>query len=187
MRLRPPSRLKHLYPAALLASAGFLGPVQGQQANPAVQEAYFRAVAEHFGVTFQEVTIISEGELQPDEVPVVVFLAERAGVSSDALAAFRRGRRPWREVARRFGLNAQAFHLTLPDGVELGRLSRAYGEFRGRPVAEWAGIQLEDDEIVALVNLRVLLERTGVSPSRILRLREEAGSFLATLPLIVPR
>jgi len=188
VRLGLPSIFLQSFPVAILASTALLGPAAlGQEVNPAVREAYFRAVGEHFGVPLREVTLISEGELHPDEVPVVVFMAERAGVSPDALVAFRRRGRPWREVARRFGLNAQAFHLNLPDKAELGSLSRAYGEFRDRPVADWGGIRLEDEDIISLVNLRVLMERTGAAAARILTVRGEAGSFLASLPRLVPR
>lgn len=188
MRLGLPSRHVQSLPAAILASMALLGPAAvGQEVTPAVREAYFRAVGEHFDVPFQEVTLISEGELHPDEVPVVVFLAERAGVSPDVLVALRQEGRPWREVARRFGLDAQAFHLNLPDEAELGSLSRAYGEFRDRPVADWGGIRLEDEDIITLVNLRVLMERTGAAPARILTVKGEAGTFLASLPRLVPR
>lgn len=153
----------------------------------AVREAYFRAVGEHFDAPFQEVTIISEGGVSPDEVPVVVFLAQGAGISADALIALRRVGRPWQDVAKRFGLDTNTFHLPLPEGEYLGPLSRVYEEFRDRPVGEWSDIHLGDEDIIALVNLRVLLDRTGARPGRILRVREEAGSFLAAFPRLAPR
>ncbi len=176
------------FPAAVaLTLVGIAGPAQAQTVEPAVREAYFRAVGEHFGVPFQEVSILSEGGVSPDEVPVVVFMAERAGVSSDALLAFRRRGLPWSEVAGRFGLDALTFHLSLPEAAELGPLAGPYRNFRARPVEEWGEIQLDDAAIVALVNLRVLQGRTGASPSRIMSVRESAGSFLAALPRLVPR
>jgi hypothetical protein len=144
-----------------------------------VREAYFNAVGEHFGVDPAEVGILGEWELVPDEVPVVLFLAQRAGVSPDALIGLRRGGRPWREVARRFGLGPRDFYMPLPPEADLGLLARAYQEFRTRPPVEWAGIALEDLEVVALVNLRVLSAQTGAPPPRVLRHFGETGSFMA--------
>lgn len=168
-----------------LAILGLFSGARAQSVEPAVRDAYFRAVGEYFDLPLQEVTIISEWDLSPDEVPVVLFLAQRAGVSPDALIGVRRGGRPWQEVARRFGVDGRAFHLPLPVDEDLGALSRAYGEFRGRPPAEWPGIRLEDREIVALVNLRVLSEQTGAPPLRVLRVREERGSFVASYPHLI--
>lgn len=158
-----------------------------QGAGPGVKEAYFRAVGEHFDVSEEEVAIIGEWELAPDEVPVVLFLAQRAGVSPDALIGLRRGGRPWREVAARFGLQPRAFHLPLPQEADLGPLARAYGEFQRRPAREWSLILLEDQEVVALVNLRVLSEQTGASPQMVLLRFGEAGSFMASYPLLIGR
>ena len=160
---------------AVLAPA----PALGQDVDPGVREAYFRAMAEHFEVPIGEVAIIGDWELEPDEVPVVLFLSRNAGVSPDALIGLRRSGRPWREVASQFGLGVRSFHISLPEDAPLGFLSRAYGEFRGRPSGDWNQIELNDPEIIALVNLRVLSEQVGVTPLRVLQSREEAGSFVA--------
>jgi hypothetical protein len=154
-------------------------PTSAQEVGPGVREAYFRAVAEHFEVPVGEVAIVGDWELEPDEVPVVLFLSSRAGVSPDALIGLRRSGRSWREVASRFGLGVRSFHILLPEDAPLGPLSRAYGEFRGRPSHEWNQIELDDAEIILLVNLRVLSEEVGVSPLRVLQSWEEAGSFVA--------
>jgi hypothetical protein len=187
VRLRIPSKSLRFVGLAMPGIL-FLAPgAWAQGADPAVREAYFRAVGEYFDVPLQEVTIIGEWELSADEVPVVFFLAQRAGVSRDALIGVRRGGRPWLEVAGRFGLGPRTFHIPLPEGEDLGSLSRAYGEFRRRPPGEWNQIDLADLDIVTLVNLRVLADQAGVPPLRVLRMREEAGSFLACYPLLIRR
>ncbi len=154
----------------------------GQAVGQAGREAYFRAVGDHFQVPLQEVVLIGDWDLSPDEVPVVLFLAQRAGVSSDALVGLRRAGRPWRDVASRFGLGTQAFHVPLPEDPPSGILARAFRAFRETEAREWGRIQLEDEEIVALVNLRVLSQVAQASPARVLQCREEAGSFLACFP-----
>ncbi|MFH1763984.1 MAG: hypothetical protein ABIF09_07325 [Gemmatimonadota bacterium] len=161
--------------AALFAPARAFG----QEVDPGVRAAYFRALAEHFEVPFGEVAIVGDWDLVPDEVPVVLFLSQKAGVSPDVLIGLRRSGRPWREVASRLGLGVGSFHLPLPEDAQLGSLTRAYGEFNGRPSRDWNQIDLDDPEIVALVNLRVLSEQVGVPPLQVLRSREAAGSFVA--------
>ena len=178
------SRTHFLLTQLLIMASLVPGQGLAQEVSAGLKDAYFRAVGEHFQLPLQEVTIVGEWELAPEEVPVVLFLADRAGLSPDALIGLRRSGRPWMDIATRFGLGAAAFHLPLPEGEPLGVLARACGEFRSRPAREWTQIQLTDPEIIALVNLRVLAERAGVPPLRVLRAREEAGSFMAAYPLL---
>lgn len=148
-------------------------------------EDYFRAAASHFGVSASEVGILAEWDIQADEVPVVLFVARRAGVSTDALAALRRSGRSWADLASQYGVNAGHFHVTLDEATPLGPLSRAYGEYRVRASAGWPAIRLEDREIVLLVNLRFLAEELGRSPADVLGALERAGSGPAAFRLLV--
>lgn len=187
--MRSQRTLDRLYGLGLvvLAGAGLPSGAWPQAVDPAVLEAYFRGLGEYFDVPVQEVSIISEWELSADEVPVVLFLARTAAVSPDALIGTRRGGRPWSEVADRFGVGCGVFHLRFPPGADRGMLSRAYREFDSRPAPEWGQVRLEDPEIIALVNLRVLSDLADVSPAQVLRAREGAGSFVAAYPSLIRR
>ena len=169
----------------LLAAAVLPGSLGGQEPEAGAREAFFRAVAGYFDVSLGEVTVLAGWDLVPDEVPVVLFLADRAGVSPDALAGLRRRGGSWWNVAQRFDLGPQAFYLPLPKGEPLGVLDRIYGIFREQPPAAWGGITLSDEEVVALVNVRVLSEHVGVPPLRVLRSQEAAGSFMAGFPSLL--
>ena len=51
------------------------------QDRPDPEAAYLRAVAEFFRVPASEMEIMRDWRLPADEIPVVLFLANRAGVS----------------------------------------------------------------------------------------------------------
>jgi hypothetical protein len=161
------------------------GDSAAQDTQQRAAEAYFRVLADHFEVPVEEVTVLGDWDLEADEVPVILFVSERAGVSPDALVGLRRRGRSWTEVAARFGLENRAFFLPMPADAPLGILDRAYGEYRTRPAREWNQISLGDAEIVFLVNLRVLSEEIGVPPLRVLQSRQTAGSFVACLAGII--
>ena len=61
------------------------------QEPEAAQEVYFRAVGEFFDVPSFELEILRDWSLPPDEIPVILFIAQRAGVLPEALVALRRG------------------------------------------------------------------------------------------------
>ena len=161
------------------AGAGAFDVASGQELGPGAKQAYYRAVADHFGVPIDEVEVLGEWGLEPDEVPVVLFVSSRAGVSSDALVGMRRSGGGWSSVARRFGLGSRAFYIVLPEDGNLGILSEAYEEFKSKPARDWDAIDLEDSEIVSFVNLKVLSEQAEVPPLMVLRSKEEYGSFIA--------
>ena len=150
----------------------------GAQETAPVRSAYFAAVAEYFGVPDSEIDILGDWRLPPDEIPVVLFVAERAGVSPEALVALRRGGTSWVNLAGRYQVGAGALHVPLPAAAPSGRLERAFGEYRALPPRRWNEIRLTDPEIVALVNVRVLSESLGLSLQTILEQAGATGSFV---------
>ena len=163
----------------ILAVLGSATAAVAQDLDPEVKEAYFRAVAQYFEVPSDEVAIVGDWDLAADEVPVVLFIAGRAGVSPDALIGLRHRGTSWHDVARQLGLGSRNFHVPLPEGEPLGPLAQVYGRFREEHPRNWNQIELQDPDIVFMVNIRVLSEQVGVPPIRVLQARIESGSFAA--------
>jgi hypothetical protein len=161
--------------AAAVALAALAPGLRAQGAGEGL-DAYYRAAAEHFGVAASEVRILAEWNLAPDEVPVVLFLSRRGGVSADAIAALRRSGKSWADLGTQYGVHAGQLHVSLDEGIDLGPLGRAYGEFRGRPSSGWASIRLEDREVVTLVNLRFLADALNRPHAQVLSALARAGS-----------
>lgn len=134
----------------------------------AAREAYFRAVAEYFSMPAAEVSILSEWSLAADEVPVVLFVARRAGVSPDALVALRRSGSGWARLSTQYHLDAGHFHVPLAATADGGRLSGAYERFAAVPPDQWGGVNLRDQEIVDLVNLRIVAQTLRMRPGDVL-------------------
>jgi len=153
---------------ALLVLVAGTSAVAAQEVTDAARDAYFGAVAEFFELPRSEVDILASWRLDPDEIPVVLFVARRSGVSAEAVVALRRSGRGWSELAKRYGLDAAHFHVPLSDQAEAGALRRVYEQYRTLPAGRWSGIAVYDGEILDLVNLRVLAQTLGVSPEVVL-------------------
>lgn len=145
-----------------------LGGPSAAQERDAARVDYFRAVAGFFNLPPTEVAILSDWELPPDEIPVVLFMARRAGVSPEALVALRDSGEGWSSLAERYRVHASALHVPVPDHAQIGRLESAYRLFRSTPVGEWSSIRLSDDDIIALVNVRVISQSLGLPAERVL-------------------
>jgi len=154
--------------AALLLAAAWATAAAAQATGEAAREAYFKAVAEYFDLPSSEVSILSDWRLPPEEIPVVLYLAVRAGVSPEAVVALRTSGRGWGELARRYRLDAAQFHIPIPDGAPAGALEGAYRGYRSLPAARWRELALDDADIVGLVNLRMLSETLHRAPEEVL-------------------
>ena len=148
------------------------------QEPDAAQEAYFRAVAEFFDVPSFELEILRDWSLPPDEIPVILFIADRAGVVPEALVALRRSGESWARLAERYGVGAPELHVPVPDQAATGPLTSVYQSFRDLPTSRWREIQLAPEDIVALVNLRLLSQTLGVSPAEVLSRAGSTDSFV---------
>lgn len=140
--------------------------------------AYYRAVADYFEVAPAEVSILADWDLVPDEIPVALFLARRAGISPEALVALRGSGRGWVDLARRYGVGAAQLHVPFTRPPTSGLLAGAYEQYQARPVGDWGQIGLTDEDIVTLVNVRVLSAALGMRPDEVLQRRGAARSFV---------
>ena len=170
---------------AWLLSLLFLGvicvPALAQTQTPVsevVRQGYFRAVGEFFTLPPTELAILNEWELDEDEIPVALFIAERTGVSAEALVALRRSGRSWAELAARYGVSAAALHVPIPEQSSAGEITTLYQQYRSTPESGWADIKLESAEIVALINVRLLAQTLGISPAEVLAQSEATDSFV---------
>ena len=158
----------------LIASvlAGYPGTAVAQDAPespPQAVGAYFRAVGEYFGVTASEIDILGDWELPPEEIPVVLFVATRVGVSPEALVGLRRSGDGWGEIVKRYGLGADVLYLPIPQGASAGRLQGLYDHLSSTPVNGWGEVALDADAVVTLVNVRLLVHVSGLTPVEVLQ------------------
>ena len=154
----------------LLASAA---PISGQQSSAAKAD-YFSAVARFFSLPSNEVSILSEWEIPADEIPVVLFVARRSGVSPEALVALRQAGRNWSDLTERYGVDSSALHVPVPEDAHVGALERVYDGYRSTPVARWGNIRLSHDEVVDMVNVRLISQSLGLPAARVIG-ETEAG------------
>lgn len=154
------------------------------QDRDAAQADYFRAVAAFFSLPANEVAILGEWEIDREEIAVVLFVARRAGVSPEALVALRSSGQSWSALVERYRVTPSALHVPIRDDAPAGRLDAVYDEFRNTPVSEWRGILLEDDDIISLVNVRIISQALAVPPEAVVVRTDSVSSFVQLFALL---
>lgn len=168
--------MKRMLAALAAVTVWGVGEVTGQTA---ATEAYLGEVAEFFSLPAGEVDILSEWRLPPQEIPVVLFMARRAGVSAEALAQLRRAGRGWSELAERYHLDPTHFHVPLAEDAAAGPLDEAYGQYRALPASRWSEVRLSGNDILILVNVRVIAQSLKRSPEEVLTAYGSTPDFVA--------
>lgn len=171
------SRLPFVALALAALALGTAVPVQAQGGD----DAYLQAVGEHFRVSVDEVRVLASWGRPASDIPVVLFVAGRGGVSPDAVMALRNAGRGWSEIAGRWQLHAGDFHVPVDDSVDAGPLRAVYEQYRSRPGTGWPSITLSDGDVVALVHVRFLADYLGVAPARVMQALARAGAGPAAL------
>ena len=149
----------------------------GSTAAQTATDSYFRAAASHFDIPVEEVMILSEWRIPPEEVPVALELARHAGVSTDALVTQRRSG-SWNALARRHGVGLRPFYVALPPAADQGPLGQARDAFQSTPRDAWDTLSLSDAQIVALVNVAFLSDFLGVPVETVVEEARGATSFV---------
>jgi len=162
----------------LLATMSLATAASGAPPQTSEERAYFRAVARYFQMPEGEIALLGSWDLPADEIPVLVFVARRAGVSAEALVALRQSGRSWTDLSERYQIGVRALHVPLHDPASAGRLSVLYDRFRETPVERWGEISLSEEDIIALVNVRVLSQSLGLASDEVMRRTATTTSFV---------
>lgn len=147
-------------------------------------KSFHLSIGEHYHVEEQEIVVLREKKIHDEELAVLFYLADRAGVSHLKVLQLRLKRYSWMAITHRLGLTAEIFYLSLksdpgpPYGKAWGQLKKGKENKKNRKKA-WAEVSLSDFEIINFVNLRFLSEKYGYAPEDVIRLRYQQDSFIS--------
>ncbi len=140
-------------------------------------KGFYLAIGDHFQVAAEQIAVARQKRIADEELPVVFFLAKRAGVATDVIIKLRHSGKSWMEITTDFGLNAGIFYVPV-SGNPGPPYGKAYGHFRNRERNDWGNIWLSDDDVVNFVNLRFISEQYEYSPDEVIKMRQNGDDFI---------
>ena len=138
---------------------------------------FLLTIGNYYRIPQTEVMIIKEMGIPAYEVPVLLFIAKKARVEPENIRDFRLRNNTWLETTLRFGLGPQIFYVAVGGGINDALYGKAYGCYKHKPKKEWKRIVLSDDDIINLVNLKLLSEYYGYPPEKIIKMRSQGREF----------
>ena len=162
---------------ASVMESGAGGVDTGVSPGEEALSGFFLAVGDHYRIPQNEVVIIRKRGMPAYEIPVVLFVAKRAHIAPEIVADFRLRDNTWLNTTLRFGLGPEIFYVPVGVAVKHSLYGKVYGYFKHKPKKEWKTILLSDDDIINLVNLKLMSEHYGYPPEKIIEMRSGGQEF----------
>ncbi len=161
----------------LVCGQGYSAAVSaGVEVDDEGLKAFHVSIGEHYGEKEKAVVAVRGTHVTDQEIPVVYFLAKRAGVDKKKVLALRVKGKTWMEISVALGLDAGAFYVEAGD-VKGPPYGNAYGHYKNKPKNKWNTIVLADDDIINLVNLRFMIDVHGLTAAEVIKLRSAGKHF----------
>jgi len=139
-------------------------------------KGFYLEVGEFFKTSPADVKLVRNERIPDDEIAVVLYIAQRTGIRPEAIIQVRRLKKSWCEIAVHYGMSPAMFYvpLSIDPGPPYGK---AYGHYKRHGKSEWKKINLDDEDVINLVNLRFVSGYYKVSAEEIVRARCAGKSF----------
>jgi len=170
--------------AAALVSAIAICPSVRAQVEMGVSigeegvRGFYLTVGQYFKRPEREVIVVRERGLSDEEIPVAFFIAIRASVEPRVIIDLRLGGMRWLDICGRYRLSPEIFYVPVAMEVKGPPYGKAYGHFKKKSRKQWKTIALADDDIINLVNLKMMSEHYGVPAAEVIKIRSGGKSFV---------
>ncbi len=144
---------------------------------PETEKSYIAAVARHFDVTVEEVSDLQDLGLAAEDLPVALLLAKRSKVSVDQIAENRGNGQPWLDIAELHDLGADVFYIKIGAKYSSETYSPILTKYISLPRSKWKNLELSDEEVVNLVNLKFIASYHDSSMFEVMAMRDYGKTF----------
>lgn len=140
-------------------------------------KSFYFSISKYYDVPETQVERTRERRISDEELPVVFFIAGKAGVNPQVIIDLRLGGSSWYDISVKYGIYSNAYYVPLEShpGPPYGN---AYGYYKNKPRKEWKKIRLNDEDIINLVNLKFMSEYYNYKPEKIIEMRKAGKQFV---------
>lgn len=138
--------------------------------------SFYLSLGEYYRVPEREIGVIRDRHISDYDVPVVLYIAQRARVTPGVVVDLRLAGNSWMDITLRFGLSPDIYYVPV-QRVSGPPYGNAYGYYKNKKRKDWHSIRLADDDVVNLVNLRFISERYGHPAEDVMRMHSAGRSF----------
>jgi hypothetical protein len=134
---------------------------------------YHLSMGNYFNVPEKEILRCGRRHVLEEELPVVFFLAQKAGKTPGTIVNLHNRGMSWMRIAQHFNLGPRAFYVSAGGEVKKSPYQKVYEYYQGNR----SHIQLSDADVVNMVNLKFMANHYGHDPLEIILMRSKGKTF----------
>jgi hypothetical protein len=138
----------------LIMSLAICTSAFAQQAD--FEGEYLATVVGYYEVETEAVSDIAGDDLTATEVATIYGLSQRCEKPAAEVAKMYRANKSWSALSASCGLGAVDYFIMISGKIESKTFSPIFAKFSGIDPHNWKDLELTDQEIVDLVNLRII-------------------------------
>lgn len=142
-----------------------------------ISTRFHKDIAGFFKTDLETVTAISKSGIVDDELAVLFFVAQTTKTSPDKIAKFRLRKESWSEINSVRGASPTDFYMLIMAEVTSKVYAPIFQKYKDTPEEQWKKISFSDEEIINLVNLKVISKHHGFSVFEVMAMRDMGKGF----------
>lgn len=155
----------------------FLSSLSLGQTKQELEKDYLTALALYYQISDSEISDLLKLKLELEDLPVLVFIAKKTKITPEKIAKFREQGDSWQDIIKMRTLDPGIFYIMITGEIKSKIYNLILTKFKTIPESNWKKIQLTDDEIINLVNLRFICSHHDYTVYDVMAMREYGKDF----------
>jgi hypothetical protein len=137
-----------------------------------IKEEYFSDMSKYFNVSRDSVIDLIIEEIPAEDIPVAVFIAQRAQTPAIKIAKLRARGDSWMGILKSRALTPDIFYFMLSGDINSKTFAPIFDKFNSIPPKKWGVLDFTDEEIQNLVNLKFIFSHHDYSVFEVMTMRD---------------
>lgn len=137
-----------------------------------------QALVQYFKISTDVVAALRATGVTAEELPVCCHIARHSGTNAESIAKMRARGDTWREIVLGRNMGMNIFYQPIVGTSVSETYYPIFAKFDAVPASQWRKLELSDDEILNLVNLRFIASQHDYSVYKVMAQRDDGLPFL---------
>lgn len=141
-------------------------------------DQYYNDLAAYHEMSRAQLDSVAEVGLSPEELPAVIAVAQAAKTHPTQVARERSEGNTWTSVMKAHGVTPDIFYFMLSGSFDSKTYAPIFAKFNDQAHGKIHEVILDDEEVIALANLRFIYRHHDFSVFKVMAFRDNGKGFL---------
>lgn len=149
----------------------------GQTISELEESDYKNAIAKYFEHDFAQVENMAAKGFSLEEVPVIIFSAQKTKLTTDNIIALYKGGQSWQNIIENNNANLNDFYFSISSQFKSKTYLPIFNKFKAFNSKAKGSADLSDKEIIDMVNLQFVTKHYDFNVFEIMAMRDYGKKF----------